>query len=194
MRTKLTAFATCCILIGLLQGCAAAVIGGTAAGVAVAHDRRTAGTFVEDRSIQMKAVNALRADRELWEQVYINVTTYNKAVLLTGQAPSEALRARAEQHVRQIEHVERVHNELTIAAPASLTSRSADTLTTGKVKTSLLGVRDLEGFDATRVKVVTASGTVYLMGLVTREEAEAATDRARQVGGVQRVVRIFDYL
>ncbi len=175
----------------LLGGCVAAVGAGAVTGAAVAYDRRTTGTFVDDGLIEMKAVGALQKDEEVWNYSHINVTSYNNIVLLTGETPSEALRQRAAQTVANLQKVRKVHNEVAVAAPSSVLSRSGDTLITGKVKTALL---NSDKVDATRIKVVTENGVVYLMGLVTQTEADAATEVARRVGGVQRVVRIFEFI
>lgn len=175
----------------LLGGCVAAVGAGAVTGAAAAYDRRTTGTFVDDGLIEMKAVGALQKDEEVWNYSHINVTSYNNIVLLTGESPSEALRQRAAQTVANLQKVRKVHNEVAVAAPSSVLSRSGDTLITGKVKTALINSNDV---DATRVKVVTENGVVFLMGLVTQKEADAATEVARRVGGVQRVVRIFEYI
>lgn len=175
----------------LLGGCAAAVGAGAVTGAAAAHDRRTTGTFVDDGLIELKAVGALQKDEELWNYSHLNVTSFNNLVLLTGEAPSEALRQRAAAAVANLPKVRRVHNEVVVAAPSSVLSRSGDTVITGKVKTALLNNKNVQ---ATRIKVVTENGVVYLMGLVTQTEADAATEVARRVGGVQRVVRIFEYI
>ena len=175
----------------LLGGCVAAVGAGVVTGAAVAHDRRTAGTFIDDELIELKAVGALQDDKEVWDYSHINVTSLNNIVLLTGESPSEALRQRAAQTVANLQKVRKVHNEVAVAAPSSMLSRSGDTVTTGKVKAALLNSNDV---DATRIKVVTENGVVFLMGLVTQKEADAATEVARRVGGVQRVVRIFEYI
>ncbi len=175
----------------LLGGCVAAVGAGAVTGAAMAHDRRTTGTFVDDNLIELKAVGALQTDKELWNYSHLNVTSFNNIVLLTGESPSEALRQRAAQTVANLQKVRKVHNEVVVAAPSSMVSRSGDTLITGKVKTALINKDDV---DATRIKVVTENGVVYLMGLVTQTEADAATEVARRVGGVQRVVRIFEYI
>jgi osmotically-inducible protein OsmY len=182
------------LLLGsLLSGCAAVVVGGVVAGVAITRDRRTTGTVVEDESIEIKAGDRLRSDAEIAAQAHINVTSYNLEVLLTGEAPTEELRARAGELVRGVEKVTRVYNEIVIAAPSAMSARSSDGWITTKVKTSLFDV-EVPDFDPSRVKVVTERGVVYLMGLVTRQEAEAATEVVRRVGGVQRVVRLFQYL
>lgn len=175
----------------LLGGCAAVVGAGVATGASVAYDRRTAGTMLDDQNIELKAVGALQSDEELWRHSHINVVSFNNIVLLTGETPSEALRQRAAEHVRQLPKVRKVHNEIKIAAPSSMLSRSGDSWITGKVKASLLNQLAL---DVNRVKVVTENGVVFLMGLVTQAEAEKATEIARQVKGVQRVVRIFEYV
>lgn len=177
----------------LLQGCAAAVVGGAVVGVAVIHDRRTTGTIVEDQTIELKAREAFLSSDELRKQSHINITSYNNVVLLTGEAPSEALRQRAETLVRRIPKIKRIHNEIKIAAPSALISRSSDATITAKVKTQLLGLK-IKDFDPSRVKVVTEDGTVYLMGLLRRSEADPVVDRARRVGGAQRVVKVFEYI
>jgi osmotically-inducible protein OsmY len=118
----------------------------------------------------------------------------NGVVLMVGQAPTESLRQQAQNIVGGVEKVRHVHNELVIAAPTSLTARSNDTLITAKVKTSLFGIKGLPDYDPTRTKVVTEDGVVYLMGLLYRNEADAVSERARQVGGVEKVVKLFEYL
>lgn len=187
-------FFVCLLLLSqslVLGGCAAAVGAGAAAGAAVLHDRRTTGTLIDDELIELKSIDALRRDQELWEQSHINITSFNNIVLLTGESPSEDLRQRAAEAVSKLDKVRKVHNEIVVAAPSAMLSRSGDTWITGKVKTVLLNKQKL---DATRVKVVTENGIVYLMGLVTRTEADAATDVTRQVQGVQRVVKVFEYI
>lgn len=178
----------------VLNGCAPLVVGGTATGVAVVHDRRTAGTVIEDQAIELKAMSALRKEEDLYKQSHINVTSYNMMVLLSGETPTEGYKQRAEQIVGGVEKVRRVYNELRVAAPSSMMTRSSDTLITGKVKTSLFRIKGMEGFDPTRVKVVTENGTVYLMGLLTRREGDAVAEEARSIGGVQRVVKLFEYI
>jgi len=183
------------VTAGVLQGCAtpAVLAGGTAAGVTVVHDRRTPGQVIEDQTIELKAARARNRDPELSKQAHINITSYNGIVLLTGEAPSPELRQRMERLVQEIDHVRRVHNEIAIAAPSAYSARTSDSWITAKVKTALFKV-EREGFDPTRVKVVTEGGVVYLMGLVSRAEADAVVDQVRQVGGVQRVVKVFEYI
>nr|VFJ89179.1 MAG: Osmotically-inducible protein OsmY, contains BON domain [Candidatus Kentron sp. H]VFJ91220.1 MAG: Osmotically-inducible protein OsmY, contains BON domain [Candidatus Kentron sp. H]VFJ97724.1 MAG: Osmotically-inducible protein OsmY, contains BON domain [Candidatus Kentron sp. H] len=178
-----------------LQGCGGVVIGAVGAGVgtgaAVAHDRRTAGTFVDDQIIELKAINHLRTDKDLWEQSHISPTSFNNIVLLSGEIPNEFLRERAAGLIRQIPEIREIHNELAVAAPSSTLARTSDSVVTGKVKAKL--ITD-ERIDAMRIKVVTERGIVYLMGLVTRQEADLVTEIVRRVGGVQRVIRLFEYI
>jgi osmotically-inducible protein OsmY len=178
----------------LLSACAPVVVGGAAAGVNVAHDRRTVGTYIDDEGIELKARTAIFQNKELNRQIHINIISINGVVLLVGQAPTEDLRLQAEAITRGSEKVRLVHNEMTIAAPNSYMVRSSDSLITAKVKTRLFGIKGHDDLDPTRVKVVTENGTVYLMGLLYHAEADAVTARARQVGGVQKVVKLFEYL
>jgi osmotically-inducible protein OsmY len=184
------------LLCGTLinSGCAPLVIGGVAATAAsVAHDRRTAGSMIEDNAITLRVSNALYDEKSLNENSHINVTTFNGIVLLSGETPTETFRNQAGEIARSQEKVRRVYNELQIAAPSSMMTRSSDSWLTTKVKSSLVGL-DITGFDPSRVDVTTENGTVFLMGLVYHKEADAAVDATRQVGGVQRVVKLFEYL
>ncbi len=177
----------------LLGGCAAAVGIGTVAGTTatVANDRRTTGTVVEDQAIEFKASKAFFEDQEINESSHVNVTSYNTVVLVTGETPDENIKQRIIDIVRKLSKVTHVYDELTIAAPSSLVSRSSDSLITSKVKTKLFAKKK---FDATRIKVVTEKGVVYLMGLLRRAEAEDATLIAQKTGGVQKVVKLFQYI
>lgn len=177
-------------ILTLLNACAAVVVGGAATGASAAHDRRTTGTFIEDEAIELKSMKALSDDKELSSQVHLNVTSFNTIVLVSGEAPTEDLRRRAIEIIRNIPKVSHVHDEITIAGPSSLMSRSGDTLITTKVKTKLIAEKNLDG---THVKVVTENGVVYLMGLLNREDADKATEITRQTGGVQKVVKLFQY-
>ena len=185
------------ILLGgaiINSGCAPLVIGGVAATTAsVAHDRRTAGSMIEDDAIKLRVGNAIHDEKLLNKNSNINVTTFNGIVLLSGETPTETFRNQADEVARAQEKVRRVYNELVIAAPSSMMTRSSDSWITAKVKGSLVGL-DIKGFDPSRVKVTTENGTVFLMGLVYHQEADAAVDATRKVGGVQRVVKLFEYL
>jgi len=178
----------------LLYGCAAAVVGGAATSATAVHDRRTVGTFIDDEGIELKARLAIFDDKELNSQIHINIISINGVVLLVGQAPTEAMRQRATELTQAVPKVRLVHNEMTIAAPNAYLTRSSDSLITAKVKAQLFSIKGLDDFDPTRVKVVTENGIVYLMGILTRKEASAVTDEARQVGGVQKIVKLFEYL
>jgi len=178
------------LAVTLNSGCAATAVGAGAAGVGAAVDRRTTGSFIDDEIIEVKAIAALGEDSALWEQSHLNVTSFNGIALLSGEAPSEALKAQAERHVASVRKVRHVYNEVVIAAPSSVLSRSNDGYLTAKVKSALLAEKHIQ---ANHVKVVTEASTVFLMGLLTRAEAERATEVARRVGGVQRVIKLFEY-
>ena len=177
-------------VVAFLQACAAVVITGGATGMSVATDKRTTGTVIEDQAIELKALKAFADNKDISEKAHLNVTSYNTVVLVTGETPDVALRQQAIDIVSGIQRVSQVHNEITIAAPSSLISRSSDSLITSKVKTRLLAEKNVSSLS---IKVVTDKGVVYLMGLVSRQEAETATELARQIGGVQKVVMLFEY-
>jgi osmotically-inducible protein OsmY len=179
-------------VVGGLGGCAAtplAMGGAAAAGGVIANDQRTTGAFVEDEAIELKAAHRIRA--EIGEEVNASVTSLNRIALLTGQAPTEELRARAEAIVKSVQNVRRVYNEMEIGGPSSLSTRASDTLLTTRVKVALLRSQE-EGFDALDVKVVTEKGVVYLLGIVDKQSAAIAVDRARKVPGVLKVVKVFE--
>ena len=178
------------IVAGVLSGCVGVVLGGAAGGASVINDPRTAGSQVEDESIELKAGTRLRGNKELNQQTHINVTSYNQVVLLTGEAPTEDMRAQVFELVKGIEKVRTAHNEITIAAPSPLTSRTTDSWLTTSVKAKIVGAKEL---NAIRIKVVTEAGTVYLLGLVTQREGDLAAQLASQTAGVQRVVKLFEY-
>lgn len=178
------------LLGGALTGCVGVVLGGAAGGASVVNDPRTAGSQVEDESIELKAGNLIRGNKELYQQTHINVVSYNQVVLVSGEAPTEDMRNQVFNLVRGIEKVRTVHNEITIAAPSSVKSRSTDTWLTTSVKGKIVGAKELS---AIRIKVFTEAGTVYLMGLVSQQEGDLAAQLASQTPGVQRVVKLFEY-
>jgi len=182
------------LITSLLGGCAAVVVTGAATGANAAHDRRTLGAYVDDEGIELKARLAIIENKELYSQTHVNIISVNGVVLLVGQAPTETMRLEIESLTKEIEKVRVVHNEMTIAAPNSYMTRSSDSLITAKVKGSLFGIKGHEGFDPTRVKVVTENGIVYLMGILFRSEADAVATEASRVSGVQKVVKLFEYL
>ena len=171
----------------LLSACAPLVVGGAVMSGVVAVDRRTAGTQLEDEAIELKVASAI--NKELGDRVHLNVTSYNRRTLLTGEVRSEADRARATLLAQSQENVKEVVNDLAIGAPSSLTQRTKDSVITGQVKASFVDAKDLQ---SNAVKVVTERGVVYLMGRVTTREAQRATDIARGIGGVAKVVRVFE--
>jgi osmotically-inducible protein OsmY len=174
-------------LSAALSGCAPLVLGGAMVTGVVATDRRTAGTQLEDEGIELKVAAAVR--QTLGERVHLNVTSFNRQVLLTGEARTEADKAQVERLARSQENVRLVVNDLEVTLPSTLTQRSRDTVITSKVKAAFLDAKDLQ-FNA--IKVVTERSVVYLMGRVTAREAKRATDIARGIGGVAKVVRVFE--
>jgi len=178
------------VAVAALSGCIGVVLGGAAGGASVVNDPRTAGSLVEDESIELKAGNLLRGDKDLAQQTHINVTSYNQVVLVTGEAPTEDMRDRAFNMVKGIEKVRTAHNEVTIAAPSPISSRTTDSWLTTSVKAKIVGAKEL---NAIRIKVVTEAGTVYLLGLVKQDEGDLAAQLASQTAGVQRVVKLFEY-
>ena len=176
-----------------LTGCGAIVVGGAVATAAVVHDRRTTGTFVEDQNILLKAIALRDEDPDLPNQTNINIDVYNMQVLLTGQAQNMPIVERFKQQVSEIPSVRQVFNEVIVGAEATLGEATSDAYLTTRVKLALFDV-DLDGFDPTRVEVTSSQGSVFLMGLLTTSEADAATDVVRYVSGVKRVVKLFEYI
>jgi len=179
----------CVALLGSLSGCVEMVVGGAVMGAVATNDRRTLGAQTEDKSITVKA--ELRVPKVAGQDAHVNVASFNRKVLLTGEVTDANAKAAVEREVAGIEGVQNVINELEVAGPASYTSRSSDALITTKVKASLV---DMKTISATSFKVVTERGTVYLMGRVTQREGQLAADIARGVSGVQKVVKIFEYI
>lgn len=197
MKTRLTAWprlATTSLavatLCAALQACAPIVVGAAVGtGVIVATDRRTSATQLEDESIELKASTRL-VDR-FAGSIRVSVTSFNRRVLLTGEVPSEAARAEALRIVSGVENVKEIVDEMAVMSSPSFTARQGDTLTTGRVKAALVDADDLS---VNAFKVVTERGTTYLMGRVTRREADRATEITRSAPGVQRVVRVFEII
>ncbi|MEG1324303.1 MAG: BON domain-containing protein, partial [Janthinobacterium sp.] len=179
----------CGAMLTSLTGCIELMVGGAVMGGVAAADRRTLGAQTEDKSIALKGES--RIPSIVGDVGHVNVTSFNRRVLLTGEVRDEAMKNAVEREVRNIEGVESVANELIIAGPASYTSRSNDALITTKVKASLV---DMKTISAASFKVVTENATVFLMGRVTQREGTVASDVARGVGGVQKVVKLFDYI
>lgn len=181
-------------LVLLTGGCAALVVGGAAATASAVHDRRSVGTVLDDANIELTAYDAINRDKELALKNNVGVVVHNGVMLLIGEVRTEELRARAERHVSGIQGTRRIVNEIVVGEPTGFGTSARDTWLTGRVKTGLLDIVDIRGFDPTRVNVTTQDGVVYLMGLVTREEAGRVVEIARTTPGVARVVKVFEYL
>lgn len=177
------------ILATCLSACAPMLVASVAGSALVATDRRTSGTQLEDETIELRASAKVRD--MFGEKVHVNVTSYNRQVLLTGEVPSERERQAVSAIVEKVENVKSVMNELSAMPNASLGSRSNDLVVTGKIKATLVDSRDLF---ANAFKVVTERNTVYLMGRVTQREADSATALIRNVSGVNKVVRMFEII
>ena len=177
------------LALPLLQGCVEmAIIGGAGVAVATAEDRRTTATQLEDRGIALRAAN--RIDDRYGDRVHVNVTVFNRHVLLTGEVGDENTRADVEAIARSVPNVAGVVNDVQVAGVSSTTSRSNDTLITSSVKTRLA---DNDKVNMFHVKVVTEAAVVYLLGVVTEQEAAAAVEIARTTSGVRKVVKVFEY-
>lgn len=172
-----------------LSACAPLILGGAAVGAVMVYDRRTSGAQLDDEAIELRGASALRGS--VGDRSHVNITSYNRQVLLTGEVPNEQAKQAAEQAVSRVDNVKGIVNELAVMPNTSLAQRSNDTLITGKVKASLI---DDSSLYVGAFKVVTERGVVYLMGRVTQREADRATQVVRNIGGVQRVVRIFEVI
>lgn len=181
-------------LLGLilsLQGCI--FVAGAAAGaaaIAMVYDHRTIENSIQDTKIANAIVNKLRTVPALKEDSHIEVTVFNRIVLLTGETPNVEWRQQAEEIAKSVPDVARIYNQLTVEGPTSTLTRTSDSWITTKIKSQMLATEDLK---SSTIKVITENGVVYLMGMVSREQADIAVDIARQVSGVQKVVKIFQY-
>ncbi|WP_462390956.1 BON domain-containing protein [Acidovorax sp. Q11] len=185
-RAVCTVLAAAALAAGL-SACAPLIVGGAVVGGVMAVDRRTTGTQIEDEGIELRAANRIR--ETLGDRVHVNVTSYNRQALLTGEVPNAQDRQTVEQIVSQVENTRSVVNDLAVAPNSSLGQRSNDTFITGKVRASLVDAQDIS---ANSFKVVTERNIVYLMGRVSQREANRATEIARGVSDVRKVVRVFE--
>ncbi|MFM9971440.1 MAG: BON domain-containing protein [Burkholderiales bacterium] len=186
-KFSFAALMACCLVLG---GCIeAALIGGAATSVMVGSDRRPPEVVLGDERVEFTAIN--RLSRGLNEKSHVNITSYNYTVLLTGEVTDAKAKEEAEKIVAQIERVKGVVNEIQVGAASSMQSRANDTFLTGRIKAAFVTPQKFSPFS---VKVVTEAGVVFLLGLVTRTEADDATEIARGIGGVQKVVRVFEYI
>jgi osmotically-inducible protein OsmY len=176
-------------LSGVLGGCVAAIGGAMVGGSMMAVDRRSTGAQVDDQTIELRAATAVSA--ALGDRGHVNVSSYNRVLLVTGEVPTEADRAKVEAVAAKVENVRAVLNELAVMPNTSLVDRSNDTAITGKVKAAFV---DTKGLQVASIKVVTERGVVFMMGRVTEAEATLAANVARAVGGVQKVVKVFEII
>ncbi len=177
------------VLVPVLSGCFGAAAVGVGAGALIYADRRQAETIVTDEGIEIRTGNGI--SEKFGSNTHVNVTSYNRTVLLTGEVPDAAAKAEIEKITSTVAHVKAISNELQIGTVSTLSSRSNDTYITSKVKARFI---DASQFSANHVKVVTEAGVVYLMGFVTQKEANAAVEVARTTGGVKKVVRVFEII
>lgn len=189
LRRPLAVSVLCLATAATLSGCVALIAGGAVTGTLAASDRRTFGAQTEDSAIQLKGGNKLR--NVLGKDAHVNINSFNRRVLLSGEVPDAAAKATAEREMAAVEGVLSVINELEVAGPASYTSRSNDTLITGKVKASLVDAKDIS---ANSFQVVTERGVVFLQGRVTQREGQVGAEVARGVSGVSKVVKVFEYI
>jgi osmotically-inducible protein OsmY len=189
MKTLLARLTLSVAAAATLSGCFPMIMGGAMMGTLVATDRRTSGAQLEDEGIELRAASRVREN--LGDRVHVNVTSYNRRVLITGEVPNAQDKQLVEQVVSHVENVVSVVNELAELGNTTLTQRSSDVLVSARVRAGLVDAKDLV-FNS--FKVVTERGTVYLLGRVTQREAERATEVARSTSGVQKVVRVFENL
>ncbi len=179
----------------LVNGCSTLAIGTSeVTGISLFHDRRSLQKMTKDEQIEIAVNVELLLDDVIRELTHFNVTSFNGIVLITGEAPGNKVRQRVTAIARKIAGVRLLQNHMVLAYPSSLANRSNDSLITSKVKFKFSNSRNMPGFDTTRIKVVTENGQVFLMGLVYKKEAYIATENARRVSGVQRVIKVFEYL
>ena len=174
----------------MLTACGPMLIAGTAAGVSIIHDRRSAGTVIDDNTIELVTYGRL-GEAPFYNTSHISTTAYNGYVLLVGQTPTQQDKQHAGKLASQVDNVKKVYNELRVGKVTGLAQRTKDAWITSAVKTRLVTDSNI---DPTRVKVVTENGTVFLLGLVTHDEALTATQNAKKVSGVKKIIRIFEYL
>ncbi|MGV3742547.1 MAG: BON domain-containing protein [Burkholderiaceae bacterium] len=189
LRRPLAAIALCCSAAVSLQGCVEMMVGGAVMGSLAATDRRTFGTQTEDKTIVFKGES--RVSKLVGDAGHVNVNSFNRKVLLTGEVRDEATKQAVEREIAAVENVVSIINDLEVGMASSFASRSNDTLITGKVKASFVDAKDLF---ANSIKVVTERGNVYLMGIVTEREGARAAEVTSNVSGVQKVIKVFDYI
>ncbi len=187
MTTTMQSFGLLILSLSLLGGCASTATQDSGTGT----ERRDIQAMANDETIALAISKAIYTDEELRYKVHINAHSYNGVVLLTGEAPNEALRKKSIDHARQTPNIKRIHNEILIGPKADLKSRSYDRWLSAKAKTKLMANKRMR---ATKIRVITETNSIYLMGLVSREEGQIASDIARRIDGVKEVVTLFEYI
>lgn len=190
MKTPIRSIAVILVLSPLLQACPPLIIGaGVGAGLMIADDRRTSATLLEDQTIELKIKDRIKEKYD--DQLHVSITSFNRFVLLTGEAPTDEIKQDLTIVALEVQNVRNVQNEVIVAGNSSFTSRSSDALLTSRIKGRLTQNKDIS---TNHVKVVTENGTAFLMGLVTRVEAESAAQTAATTSGAQRVIKVFEYI
>jgi osmotically-inducible protein OsmY len=189
LHTRLRNFAALALCVPVLGGCFGAAVVGVGTGALMMTDRRNSETYMSDEGMEIRAAN--RITERYGDKVHVNVTSYNRMLLLTGEVPSADVKADVEKLAAGVPNVKSISNELAIAGPSSFGGRSNDSYITSKVKARFV---DADKFSANHVKVVTEAGVVFLLGLVTQAEATAAVEITRTTGGVLKVVRVFEFI
>ena len=194
-KNKLVKTSLLCLVIAsgslTLQGCPAIIVGAAGGTAMAAHDRRNADTILEDEAIEVSVTDKLYGDDRLYKKIHVNATSYNHVLLLTGEVTEASLKDYAIELIQNTTNVRRIHNYITVGPLTSLSSRTNDSWITSKVKADMIATK---GFSSSRIKVVTENATVFLMGLVTGTETEKAVEITRNVKGVARVVKLFEYI
>ncbi len=178
-------------LLVTLQSCAAVIVAGATSGAIIASDRRTAGILIEDQNIELKFSTRLSENPAVDNSSHLNAISYNGVVLIVGQTPQQNYKNQISEFARKIPSVKRIHNEVRVSAPNSLMNRSSDSYITSKIKTNMALEKN---FSSSAIKVVTENGEVFLMGLVTKQEAEIAIAITKNIDGVQKVIDVFEYI
>ncbi len=186
MKLTVITLLLCCFM---LSGCTTLIVAGAATGAVANQDRRTFPTQLEDSNIEIKVNSALFKNDEIWKDTNIDVISYNTTVLLVGQAPTATLKSKAEALVKKVQKVGKIFNQIRIAAPISFIAKRNDEYLTSKVKSAMLFTKK---FPSGKIKVITENSEVFLLGIVTESEAEKAVDISRNVGGVSKVIRLFE--
>jgi osmotically-inducible protein OsmY len=189
LAVKIRNIAALALCVPVLSGCFGAAAVGVGSGALMLLDRRASETYVADEGMEIRALS--RINEKYGDRVHVNSTSYNRTMLLTGEAPTDAIKADIEKIAAGVPNVKAISNELAIAGPSAYSGRSNDSYITSKVKARFV---DANKFAANHVKVVTEAGVVFLLGLVTQAEADAAVEIARTTGGVLKVVRVFEII